>query len=116
MIQQNPSPPGSGNGKYDGGAGDARGGGRPSSSPQSFVWTSDTAGRGWCVNEDLGGMRGYKAMHATKPGFFIHSGDTIYADGPIAASVTEKDGQVWRNRAQAHVLRLGRIIPADADT
>ena len=53
---------------------------------QSFVWTGDTAGQGWGINEEIGGMRGYVAMHATTPDFFIHSGDTIYADGPIAAT------------------------------
>ena len=36
-------------------------------------------------------------MHETRPDFFVHCGDTIYADGPIEARVTEPDGQVWRN-------------------
>jgi alkaline phosphatase D len=31
------------------------------------------------------------------PDFFIHSGDTIYADGPLAESVALPDGTVWRN-------------------
>jgi alkaline phosphatase D len=64
---------------------------------QTFVWTGDTAGQGWGINPDLGGMRAYAAMAATKPDFMIHSGDTIYADGPIQPSVVEPDGQVWRN-------------------
>lgn len=63
----------------------------------SFVWSGDTAGQGWGINPDLGGMTGYRTMHALRPDFFIHSGDTIYADGPISSSVTEPDGQVWRN-------------------
>ena len=66
-------------------------------SATSFVWTGDTSGQGWGINHDIGGMRGYAAMHATRPDFFLHSGDTIYADGPIAEQVTEPDGQVWRN-------------------
>ena len=33
----------------------------------------------------------------TRPDFFVHCGDTIYADGPIAESVDEPDGHVWRN-------------------
>lgn len=64
---------------------------------QSFVWTGDTCGQGWGINPDLGGMVGYRAMLATRPDFFLHSGDTIYADGPIEERVTEPDGQVWRN-------------------
>lgn len=64
---------------------------------QSFVWTGDTAGQGWGINPDLGGYVAYRAMHDTRPDFFVHCGDTIYADGPIEEKVTEEDGQVWRN-------------------
>ncbi|MEV7606282.1 alkaline phosphatase D family protein [Paenarthrobacter sp. NPDC089322] len=102
--------PGSLNGANDGGAQHAREGGRPSSSSQSFVWTGDTAGQGWGINEDIGGMRGYKAMHDTNPDFFIHSGDTVYADGPIAATVAEKDGQVWRNIVTEEVAKVAETL------
>ena len=77
---------------------------------QSFVWTGDTAGQGWGINEDIGGMRGYAAMLATKPDFFIHSGDTIYADGPIAAQITEPDGQIWRNLVTEEVSKVAETL------
>ncbi|WP_395402211.1 alkaline phosphatase D family protein [Arthrobacter sp. UC242_113] len=77
---------------------------------QSFVWTGDTAGQGWGINEEIGGMRGYAAMLATKPDFFIHSGDTIYADGPIAAHVTEPDGQIWRNLVTEEVSKVAETL------
>ncbi|MDV8149763.1 alkaline phosphatase D family protein [Arthrobacter sp. B10-11] len=77
---------------------------------QSFVWTGDTAGQGWGINEEIGGMRGYAAMHATKPDFFIHSGDTVYADGPIAAQVTERDGQIWRNLVTEEVSKVAETL------
>lgn len=77
---------------------------------QSFVWTGDTAGQGWGINEEIGGMRGYAAMHATRPDFFIHSGDTIYADGPIAAQVTEPDGQIWRNLVTEEVSKVAETL------
>lgn len=93
-----------------GGAEDAPEGGRSPSYSQSFVWTGDTAGQGWGINEELGGMRGYIAMHATRPDFFIHSGDTIYADGPIAATVTEEDGQVWRNVVTEEVSKVAETL------
>ena len=64
---------------------------------QSFVWTGDTAGQGWGINPDIGGYVAYRSMHETRPDFFVHCGDTIYADGPLAESVTEPDGHVWRN-------------------
>ncbi|KIA74684.1 alkaline phosphatase [Arthrobacter sp. MWB30] len=94
----------------DGGTSGGRGGGRPASSSQSFVWTGDTAGQGWGINEEIGGMRGYKAMHDVRPDFFIHSGDTIYADGPIAESVIEKDGQVWRNIVTEEVSKVAETL------
>jgi alkaline phosphatase D len=51
----------------------------------SFVWSGDTAGQGWGIDESRGGMRTYASMLKNRPDFFIHNGDTIYADGPIAA-------------------------------
>ncbi len=77
---------------------------------QSFVWSGDTAGQGWGINEDIGGMRGYAAMHATRPDFFIHSGDTIYADGPISSEVTEPDGRVWRNLVTEEVSKVAETL------
>ncbi len=62
-----------------------------------FVWSGDTAGQGWGINPDFGGMRIYAAMRSVEPDFFIHSGDTIYADNPIQAEVKLPDGQIWRN-------------------
>ena len=62
-----------------------------------LIWTGDVAGQGWGINPDFGGMRIHAAMRARRPDIFIHSGDTIYADGPIAAEVKLDDGTVWRN-------------------
>lgn len=77
---------------------------------QSFVWSGDTAGQGWGINEEIGGMRAYAAMHATKPDFFVHSGDTIYADGPILAEVEEADGQIWRNLVTEEVSKVAETL------
>lgn len=71
-----------------------------------FHWSADVAGQGYGINPDLGGMIGWSAMAARNPHFFLHSGDVIYADGPIEAEVTLKDGRVWRNvttEAKSHV-------------
>ncbi len=62
-----------------------------------FVWSGDTAGQGWGINLDWGGMKIYEAMREVEPAFFIHSGDTIYADGPFAAEQALPDGGVWKN-------------------
>ena len=42
-------------------------------------------------------MRIYEAMRLRLPDFFIHSGDTIYADGPVPAKLVTEGGRVWRN-------------------
>lgn len=62
-----------------------------------FQWSGDTAGQGWGINEAWGGMRIYQTMRQSQPDFFIHCGDTIYADGPIEAEVQLDDGTVWTN-------------------
>lgn len=77
---------------------------------QTFVWTADTAGQGWGINEEIGGMVGYRAMLETAPDFFLHSGDTTYADGPIAASVIEPDGQVWKNLLVDEVTHVAQSL------
>lgn len=60
-----------------------------------FAWSGDTAGQGWGIDDE--GMKTYATMAQHKPDFFIHSGDTIYADGPMKDEV-EKDGAViWKN-------------------
>ncbi len=62
-----------------------------------FAWSGDTAGQGWGINPDWGGMKIYAAMRQLQPDFFIHSGDTIYADGPIQSEVKLDNGAIWKN-------------------
>jgi alkaline phosphatase D len=62
-----------------------------------FVWTGDINGQGWGINPDIGGMRIFDAMRRLDPDFYLCSGDTVYSDGPLAASVTLPDGRIWRN-------------------
>jgi alkaline phosphatase D len=63
----------------------------------SFVWSADTVGQGYGINPELGGMTIYEAMRKLTPDFFVHSGDTIYADGPLQAEKKLADGMVWKN-------------------
>ncbi|UKP00423.1 alkaline phosphatase D family protein [Nostoc sp. UHCC 0870] len=62
-----------------------------------FVWGGDTAGQGWGINPEFGGMKIYETMRQMQPDFFVHCGDTIYADNPIVAERTLDDGTIWRN-------------------
>lgn len=63
-----------------------------------FVWSGDTAGQGWGIDLAFGGMKIYEAMRQVQPDFFIHCGDTIYADGPMPHRMQTSEGEtLWRN-------------------
>jgi alkaline phosphatase D len=75
-----------------------------------FLWGGDTAGQGWGINPSFGGMKIYEAMRQRRPLFFIHSGDTIYADGPISESVVAEGGQVWTNIVTPQVAKVAETL------
>ena len=76
----------------------------------SFVWSGDTAGQGWGIDESRGGMKIYETMRRLRPDFFLHSGDTIYADGPIEAEKKLKDGTVWKNLVTEDKAKVAETI------
>jgi alkaline phosphatase D len=61
------------------------------------AWSGDTAGQGWGINLEWGGMKIFEAMRRLRPDVFIHCGDQIYADSPILPEVHLPDGSVWKN-------------------
>ncbi len=63
----------------------------------TFAFSGDEVGQGWGINPGWGGLRLYEVMRRQNPDFFIHSGDQIYADGPLKPEVTLDDGTVWKN-------------------
>jgi alkaline phosphatase D len=63
----------------------------------TFAWSADTVGQGWGINLQWGGLRMYETMRRAQPDFFIHCGDTIYADGPVRSEVAMPDRTIWRN-------------------
>ena len=75
-----------------------------------FHWGGDTAGQGWGINPDFGGMKIYEAMRRRRPLFFIHSGDTIYADGPIQASAVAEGGRTWTNIVTPEVAKVAETL------
>lgn len=75
-----------------------------------FTWSGDTAGQGWGINADDGGMKTYATMMNRKPDFFIHSGDTIYADGPIAAEKDLPGGGKWKNLVAEGVEKVAETL------
>lgn len=75
-----------------------------------FVWGGDTAGQGWGINEAFGGMKIFETMRQVKPQFFIQSGDSVYSDGPILASVTAENGQQWQNLVTPEVSKVAETL------
>ena len=75
-----------------------------------FAWTGDTAGQGWGINTEWGGMKAYETMRRNQPAFMIHSGDTIYADGPIAAEQKTPDGGVWKNVVTEETSKVAETL------
>ena len=75
-----------------------------------FLWSGDTAGQGWGINPDFGGMKIYEVMRQRNPLFFIHSGDTIYADGPIRESVVAEQGRIWNNVVTPQVAKVAETL------
>ncbi len=77
----------------------------------SFLWSGDTMGQGWGIDVARGGMRTYAAMLRNAPDFFIHCGDNIYADCPIAAEKKLPDARIWRSIVTEEKSKPARRIP-----
>lgn len=75
-----------------------------------FVWGGDTAGQGWGINEDFGGMKIYEQMRKVEPDFFIHNGDSVYSDGPIKDVVVAENGEIWTNLVTPEVSKVAETL------
>lgn len=82
-----------------------------SSSTVSFVWSADTVGQGWGINPEIGGMAIYETMRRLAPDFFVHCGDTIYADNPLAAEKKLPDGRIWKNLVTEAKSKVAESLP-----
>jgi alkaline phosphatase D len=80
-----------------------------SARPVRFVWSADTAGQGFGINPQDGGLKTYATMMRHDPDFFIHSGDTIYADGPIKPEVKTANG-LWKNIVAEGVDKVAETL------
>jgi len=78
--------------------------------PVRFHWSGDNAGQGWGINPDFGGVRMYETMRKRDPDFFIHNGDTVYADGPIVAEAKAENGQIWKSLVTEEVSKVAETL------
>lgn len=75
-----------------------------------FLWSADTAGQGFGIDPDRGGMTMYRTMAALEPDFLVHCGDHIYADNPIPASIRLDDGSEWRNLVTPETSKVAETL------
>ena len=62
-----------------------------------LLWGGDVCGQGWGIDTARGGMVTFETMRRMQADLFVHSGDTIYADGPLVPEVKLPDGELWHN-------------------
>jgi alkaline phosphatase D len=75
-----------------------------------FLWSGDIAGQGWGVNPAYGGFRIADAMRARNADFFLCSGDNVYADGPVQASVALPGGGTWTNLVTPEKTKVAETL------
>jgi alkaline phosphatase D len=75
-----------------------------------FAWSGDTAGQGYGINPEWGGMKIYDVIRRLRPDFFIHSGDYIYADNPIPAEKPLDDGRLWKNLTTPEKAKVAETL------
>lgn len=75
-----------------------------------FAWSGDTAGQGYGIDVSRGGMKTYESIRQLKPNFFVHSGDTIYADGPFPSELQLPGGKTWRNIVTEGTSKVAETI------
>ena len=83
-----------------------------------FAWGGDCAGQGFGI--DAEGMRTFAAIAGHAPDFFVHCGDAIYADGPLAGRRwrwrTGRSGRTWSPRPSARWPRRSTSFAASGNT
>lgn len=62
-----------------------------------FAWSADVNGQGFGINPGFGGLRIFETMRKRDLDFFVHCGDTIYADHPMQPRVEDERGREWNN-------------------
>lgn len=73
--------------------------------PVSFCWSGDVCGQGWGIDPQRGGMLSFASVTQMRPDFFLHSGDSVYADGPLPRQRKMEDGSLWNNLVIPEKLR-----------
>jgi len=68
--------------------------------PIKFAWSADVGGQGFGIRRDATGSSGmpvFDVLRGRGLDFFVHVGDTIYADHPLSCTVKDERGRDWHN-------------------
>jgi len=81
-----------------------------------FTWSADTAGQGWGIDRDRGGMRLYETVRRHRPDFFVHDGSVwrnlvTPAKSKVAESLDEFRGNHLYNLEDDNVRRFAAEVP-----
>lgn len=85
---------------------------RPDDQPRDVKigFTADVCGQGWGIDTGRGGLKMFDTLRRAEPDFFIHLGDTIYADNPILVEAKLDDGSLWKNITSEAKSRVAQTI------
>jgi len=75
-----------------------------------FAWSADVNGQGFGINPQAGGMRIFKTMCERELDFFVHCGDTIYADHPLPHRIDDERGRSWSNIVSSSKTKVAETI------
>jgi len=78
--------------------------------PVKFAWSADVNGQGFGINPKAGGMRIFKTMGERDLDFFVHCGDTIYADHPLQHRIDDERGRSWNNIVSPSKTKVAETI------
>ena len=78
--------------------------------PVRFAWSADVNGQGFGINPEAGGLRMFETMRQRDLDFFVHLGDTVYADHPLQHRVDDERGRSWNNVVTPAKTRVAESI------
>lgn len=78
--------------------------------PVRFAWSADVCGQGFGINPEAGGMKIFETMRQRDLDFFVHLGDTVYADHPLQHRVDDERGRGWTNLVSASKTKVAETL------
>lgn len=75
-----------------------------------FAWSADVNGQGFGINPQAGGLKIFETMRQRDLDFFLHLGDTVYADHPLQHRFEDERGRPWNNIVSASKTKVAETI------